>query len=257
MVLTLLLSPAWGSERPTIPSWRPLIELLPCSATIERELADWRTGSEVFRAPPGLDGRPVYRIPTARLGAWVTLVLAPEGGGGSRLYHSDWQRTVTVELDESCRARRSESSSLQSDGRDRSAFTDRDLASFLARSPRSLVYLWSPHLPLSVEGYEQASRAAEARGLGFVALVHPSADGDFVERAADDAGIPTAARRRLASVELLFRDLAVHAPSLLVFVDGHAESPLPGYRSAAGYLEYLDALLAEPTREGPRTAPLR
>lgn len=215
---------------------------LPCATAIEAQLDAWGAAFEVLRAPTGIDGRPAYRIATERLGAWATLEPPWGGDPRSRLSLASAERVVTLTFDGACRATRAES---PGPGRGVDVFDDRDLELLLERHPSAMIYLWSPHLPLSVDGYREAAAAAASRGLGFAAVVHPSSDRAFVEEAAEAAGIPPEARRPLSSVELSFRDLAVHAPAILVYVDGRAQSPLPGYRSAAGYLEYLDALLAD------------
>ena len=44
------------------------------------------------------------------------------------------------------------------------AFTDRDLVALLATPASGVLYLWSPHMPLSVDGWAQLTRAAASRG---------------------------------------------------------------------------------------------
>jgi len=122
-------------------------------------------------------------------------------------------------------------------------FTDRVLRARLARTGALVVYVWSPHMPLSVDGYGEVERAARALGLSVEPVLFAGADRAFAQRAAERAGIPDRGLREVASAELILRDAQVHAPSILVFAHGRVSSVLPGYRSADGYRRFLEAFL--------------
>ena len=132
------------------------------------------------------------------------------------------------------------------------AFTDELLMEILAEDDRLVVYLWSPHLPLSVEGYHEIVQAASSLGVPFVAVSDATADSEFVQRVADAQGIPDQSRRPIRSVELLFRDLAVHTPSVVVFSKGYVSSPLAGYRNCDAYRVYLNTIFRA-ARKGKAT----
>lgn len=123
-------------------------------------------------------------------------------------------------------------------------FTDADLQSALAEASGPLVvYVWSPHMPLSVDGYPEIAAAGEALDLTVVPVLFAGSDREFAAREASRVGIPEAGLRELVSSELLGREAQVHAPSIVVF-DGERVSPvLPGYRNAAGYRRYLEGVL--------------
>lgn len=125
------------------------------------------------------------------------------------------------------------------------AFSDADLASALGTSPDGVVvYLWSPHMPLSVDGYQEVRRAADSVGLPLIPLLFAGSDTAFARREAERMGMPDEALRTVASRELLRRDLLVHAPSLLLVTPGRTSPVLPGYRDAEGYRRWLDRQLA-------------
>lgn len=120
-------------------------------------------------------------------------------------------------------------------------FTDADLREAVDRHPAGVaVYLWSPHMPLSVDGYAELAAATEARGLGVVPLLFAESDLDFAGREATRAGMPDSALRTVASAELILRDAQLHAPSVLVFKGRSASPVMPGYRNAEGYGRWLD-----------------
>lgn len=211
----------------------------PCANSIERQLQSWHATDEVLRAPAGPLGGAVYRIATDDLGVWITLH-QPRGLSTMSLFRTDGEGTVRLDFDERCETQ--PTSSFPAPSLPAGAFTDADLRAQLDTNDRLIVYLWSPHLPLSVEGYHEIAAAADAVEVPLVAVVDATADVSFVEREADENGIPEEARRCLGSVELLFRDLAVHTPSIVVFSSGSVASPLPGYRSREGYRVYLETI---------------
>jgi hypothetical protein len=224
--LLLLLMPQLGADQP-------------CAEAMNRQLRAWHATNEVLRAPGGPLGGAVYRIATDELGVWIT-VHRPRGLATVSLFRTDSRGTVRLDVDERCEPE--PAASLPAPLLPEGAFTDADLKEQLASNDRLIVYLWSPHLPLSVEGYHEIVAASGAIGVPLVAVVDGTADEDFVEQEADDNGIPAEARRPMGSIELLFRDLAVHTPSILVFSSGTVASPLPGYRTRKGYRAYLDAI---------------
>jgi hypothetical protein len=124
------------------------------------------------------------------------------------------------------------------------SFTDGDLARRLDPPSRGVLYLWSPHMPLSVDGYAEVARAASARGLAVEPLLDPQANRDFAAATAAARGLPASALRVVDAVELQFRELSLHAPSAAVFAGGRlVGEPLRGYRTADEYATFFSRLL--------------
>ena len=129
-------------------------------------------------------------------------------------------------------------------------FTDAELERILATSRAVVVYVWSPHMPLSVDGVHQASMAAARLGVAFVAVADPNSDSSYAVRVALEAGLPAGAARPAHSSELASRDAFVHAPSLVLFVNGRpAGLAIRGYREAAAYEAALRPRLAPSPRD--------
>jgi hypothetical protein len=217
-----------------------LIAGLRCADSVERQLELWAATGEVFRAPSGVDGRETFRFATVEIGRWVTLQKDPSLREAV-LVESSAEGSKRVELDSDCRPRTTELE-LDRGSAPPAGFSDRDLKSLLDRDDRLVVFLWSPHMPLSAEALPEIEAAAREVGVPFVAVCDPSSDPHYVERVAAERGLEEAASRPLVSVELLMRNIAVHAPTILVFRDGRARAPLPGYRSRAAYLLYLRSI---------------
>lgn len=225
-------------------SWRPLVEGLRCSTEVASQFDQWQARGVAYREASGPLGTEVFRIPTQSLGIWLTLHRRPETGE-AMLYRTDSNGSRGVRFDwrDGCAARSRlvrARPKLPAGGLD-----DAELARAIVSAKRGLVvYLWSPHMPLSSEGFAQIRSACQELSIDLVSVVDPSADPDFVRRTGDEVGIPPEARRPLASIELTFRNLAVHAPTILVFDGTERVSPLlPGYRNAAAYRRFLQKFL--------------
>ena len=128
---------------------------------------------------------------------------------------------------------------------DAGAFDEADLRELVAAEPRGLVYLWSPHMPLSVDGVAVARRVATRRHLPLTILLHPAANLDLARSIAIAKGWPIATTTRTASTELRVRNLLLHAPTLQPYAEGRlVGSALPGYHSDEEYALYLDRIFA-------------
>jgi hypothetical protein len=99
-------------------------------------------------------------------------------------------------------------------------------------------------MPLSVDQHAVLARVARDLALTVVPLLDPAADPDYAARVARERGLPAEVMRPLASVELGFRGLTTHTPSLQVFSGGRLVGPvLYGYRSEAPLRAALEAVL--------------
>ena len=223
-----------------------LLDSHPCFVAIERRLESWGATDEILKGPSGPLGGDVYRIATKKIGVWVTLHLACSEATVS-LFLTDAEGSTRLDFGAACSPAPMRTPAARPSSSERS-FTDADLHALLDSSAPLVVFLWSPHLPLSADGYREIEAAATALDLSLAAVVVPSADPSYVAAVGDDLGIPESARHPLTSVELLFRDLAVHAPTILIFANGKASAPLPGYRNSAAYREHIGKFLESSRR---------
>ena len=206
-----------------------------CAAAVAAQLAGWGVVSPALAQPPPGPGERLQHWPTATTGTWIVERQAPGEASLTR-----------VAPDQIVRIRWTVPACVPSeDTRPRAAapppvFTDRDLDAVVRTDRPVLLYLWSPHMPLSVDGWREVQRAAAARGLTVEPLLDPQANREFAAASARAAGLPDTALRVVDSVELQFRELALHAPSLALFSGGRMRgSPLRGYRTAAEYETFL------------------
>lgn len=202
-----------------------------CRSAVERRLTAWGAGAERYRDADGPLGAREWRIPTHEIGTWVLLHEA--ANELPSLARIDARSTTRVTFDEGCH----EASSSEAHAPPaKDAFTDDDVRALLAADAQGVIFVWSPHMPLSVDAYRTVADVARRMNLSFTALRDPMADAAYADGIAREAGLPASALRTFASVELSFRQATLHSPSLLVFAHGRfAGLAVPGYREAAGF----------------------
>lgn len=211
----------------------------PCAAAVTRQLQAWKaTGPP--RDEPGASEASLTRYrPTGGIGTWVVesrtltsvslLQVTP-----ARLIRLEWTDACAVSSDDWPRP-----------AAEAPRFTDDDLRALVDSGRPGVLYVWSPHMPLSVDGYRHIAAAAAARGMSVHPLLEPAADRAFAQASLARGGLPADALRVADSVELWFRDVHLHAPSILVFARGRiAGEAWPGYHSAEEYSAFLDRVVA-------------
>ncbi len=111
---------------------------------------------------------------------------------------------------------------------------------------KGVIYVWSPHMPLSVDAFRHVASATEALGVALTVVVDPAGDPAYARAMARSAEMPVQAVRPFSSVELLFRNATVHAPSVLVYADRRILGlAIPGYRDATGYRTIIQQRLED------------
>jgi hypothetical protein len=211
-----------------------------CREAVTRQLREWQAAEPSRPQPPGADGAVVRHWPTAIPGTWI---VESAGASSARLTRvSPFEITEMTWATIGCAAARHVRPRPVPAG-DR--FTDADLTSLLATHPRGVVYVWSPHMPLSLDAVAGLRRAAEARDARVTLVLAPDADPRFAREAAAARGWPADALRVADAVELVFRDVLVHAPAVIGYAGGRLRgSAWPGAHTGEEYAAYLDRVFA-------------
>jgi hypothetical protein len=116
------------------------------------------------------------------------------------------------------------------------AFTDETLAALVASGKTGLVYAWSPHMQLSLDGVREARKAARQLGAELSLVLDPTADQAQAEAAARKAGLPAEALKPMQSLELQYRGVPGHYPALVAYGKGRILGwASPGYQPAERY----------------------
>jgi hypothetical protein len=194
----------------------------------------------------------VYLSPTEVLGRWIRLETLPHRKLRVSLLTD--RTTESVEFSQSSSFKRAPSSSGKAGApscgetktkitrkiRAAGGFEDSDLIKTVGAQKSGLIYVWSPHMPLSVEGFTAAQAAAQAAKVAFVPLLDAEADQEFALKTAREQKFPESALRRQESMELHFRGMAAHFPSAVAFTDGKIQGAvIAGLESKEGYQQMV------------------
>lgn len=212
-----------------------------CEPGVRGQLSTWEAQLPHAVFEPALPtGGASVRVPTAVLGLWVRIVQeAPHHLALERISSTRIER---LRFDDECAIGES---AVAMPPPPPDAMGDTDLITLVARTDRGVILLWSPHMPLSVDQHAVLARVARDLNLTVVSLLDPAADRGDAARVASDRGLPAGSTRPLGGVELAFRGMTTHAPSLQAFAGGRLIGPvLSGYRSEEALRAALDAVFA-------------
>jgi len=213
----------------------------PCRAQAERQLRTWRTVGPPRRQPPVPGGATVTHWPTETVGVWVVEARSDQSTSLVRVTPTS---ATEVVWSASCVASTVEHARAIAAG---PTFTDDELLRVMAERVRGVIYVWSPHMPLSVDGVDTVRRAASPRGLAVTVVLDPGASLTLAVGIAAERGWPLSTLHVADSVELTFRDLLVHAPAVQVYANGRlVGSPFPGHHTVDEYSAYFDRVISGP-----------
>lgn len=198
-----------------------------CGAAIAGTLTEWAS-REQWR-PLAPVPAPRDATPTAVPGVWIERW---QRGDTTELRRVSAESTVVMTFaGDACVARTTTHVRTYDRAALASAFTDDSLRALLRRSPRGMVYVWSPRMPLSVAGIAEARAASRTLGIDFTAVVAESNDGELAS-----VRVNAADARAMESVELVYRNATIHYPAVVLYHDGAiVDGVLPGVRHADGY----------------------
>jgi hypothetical protein len=129
-------------------------------------------------------------------------------------------------------------------------FSDDALRDLLRRNARGMIYVWSPGMPLSINGLAEARAAAQALRVSFTAVVADARPGEIdslrqVPRLS--SLISPADTRAMESVELVYRNATVHFPAVVLYRDGAMlDAVIPGYKGRDTYRNLAAAMFDKP-----------
>lgn len=185
----------------------------------------------LFPGAPDPTGARIALLGTDALGVWVRLTVDAEGRVALERMTArlEEERTFGPGCETIDAGRREHADAA--DG-----FTDDALAERLSRGDTGVILLWSPHMPLSVDAYAVLDALTREMGIALVAILDPAADAAYARSVALERAMPASSLLPLSGIELAFRGMATHAPSIQAFAGGRLEGPVvPGYRDPAGF----------------------
>lgn len=210
-----------------------------CAAARATQRRTWKALDAPRAQPKTTEGDRVRHWPTATLGRWLVEIDGAERAELTMVSPTDvirhvWNAQCAVTITRHVRA-----------PADPPRFDDDALVERLSRTPRGVIYVWSPHMPLSVDAIPALTAAAAAQGLAVDLVLDPAADRAFAARVAAAHALPAPSLRVADAIELSFRDVLVHAPTAIVYAFGaFAGDAYPGGHTADEYTAYFTRVLA-------------
>lgn len=236
-LLAGVLATALAAARPVTPAAAGQASPA-CGAEADAQRLAWGAVAPPRAQPPAADGAVVEHWPTRALGVWIVDARGPRTTVLTRVTSGAITR---IEWSAGCAPLETRRARAPVPG---PRFTDDDLAERLAAGGAGLIYVWAPHMPLSVDAAGALLAAAARRRLPVEIVLHPDADRAFAARVAADHGWSADRLRVADSVELTFRDVFVHAPAVQAWAGGRLTgSAYPGGHTADEYGIFLDRVL--------------
>jgi hypothetical protein len=240
-IVLLMASSRAATDRPGVES---LLAGAPCAAEVRGQLEAWDVQmASAIRDPDGPARERRVRLPTHVLGIWVRLEVAHQGG--VTVTRVDALGMETHRFGTNCSTPQIVRQPHAERERTLTGFTDAALRTRLAAGDAGVILVWSPHMPLSVDALQLLPQVTADLALAFVPVLDPLASGAYAREVVTSRRLPSAALQTLASIELAFRGMTTHAPSMQLFAGGALVGPVVfGYRDAAGYRQILETLAA-------------
>jgi hypothetical protein len=219
-----------------------------CSATLQGlEQQFGGTGAWKRLAP-----YPVPRdaSPTDSIGVWLERWQMPNGTVELRRVSAALTTAVIVDAD-GCGTRTTIHRRTFDSSAMTHAFTDDRLRSLLERTRDGVIYVWSPGMPLSVLGLNEARAAAESLGIAFTAVVAEAQPSELRVLSVDTSYLQT-----LNSFELVYRDATIHYPTAIFYRSGSLlGSAIPGFKRRDTYVAFARDEFAKASRPNVGVSP--
>lgn len=199
-----------------------------CSKQINEILKKWK-GLNDWRL-----NKPVYYLtPTENLGEWVVVHMDNEKYYLSKVSEKQELRLTMVK--KSC-AKKLELVEKKVVSR---GFTDSDLKKKIGKDKQGIIYLWSPHMPLSVQGLPVIKKLSKKKNWDLIVLLDPKAKADKEL----EGHFSKTDLVRPQSFELKMRNAYLHYPMLLGYKNGKILNKVKyGFEEYELYEKYFDHL---------------
>jgi hypothetical protein len=115
-------------------------------------------------------------------------------------------------------------------------FDDAALDDLIKTKKNGIIFIWSPHMALSLKAVPELNAAAAELGQPVTYVMDPMADQEAAKAGAKAQKLDDSSMRRVDSMELAMRNALVHFPTLIVYRDGKiCDTFQRGYRTAEKY----------------------
>jgi len=237
LFLIAFIFPVSSARAADFPS---LLQKQKCFAKAEKILNEWKAQGSWTHAIGHKPGEEMFRTPTDAIGKWIETSINSDQLT-LRLFNE--KAVLAVDFDKSCNSKarmlaHKPKSQRVTPGYKK--FQDRNIVELLDQKKPGVIFLWSPHKQISVEGLKQILEAGKVTHTKVFPVVDPDADASAVDRVVKELKLAKKDVYYFDSFDLQYRGFRLHHPSLIVFNDGKFTSQVRrGYEDAIVYKDYL------------------
>lgn len=129
-------------------------------------------------------------------------------------------------------------------------FSDADLKKTITSNSWGLIYVWTPYMPLSVEGIAKAKEVAKKKGAPIQILMDPDADPKEAQKWVSKKKVSPSETRKVASAELVSRGMSLHYPAMFIYKKQFLSNRyFVGFKEVPTYSNWIDLELAQMDKE--------
>lgn len=208
-----------------------------CAGAANMIATDWGATGEWRALAPF--PYPREASPTTTVGVWVERSQLENGRTEIRRISASRTDVATLDATSCVAGTRAHVRHFDADSL-ANALTDARLDSIVRTNKRGMVYVWSPRMPLSIIGLEQARQAAAQLKVAFTAIVAETNDEEL-----RTISVSREFTTRMESLELVYRNANIHYPSALFYDEGRiVDGAFPGYKNVATYVMFAERQFA-------------
>lgn len=225
----LMISSAWAGNFPEPKVWKcekPMV------GTLNQLNIKFRDGWTRTAQDPKF---PSYRSATSKIAQWVHIEKTATGTENLYVFSRDKKTRYEFNPSKACSTSVSISpmKKVKRGVASGEYFDDEALEKLVVEKPNSVIFIWSPHMSLSLKSVPELRSAVAELGLPITFILDPQADQKLSETLSKENNMGEESLKRLDSHELSERNALIHIPTLLVIRDGKICKKMQrGYRKA-------------------------
>jgi len=221
-----------------------------CKKEVQEFLVHWEVAKNATWSKQASTGKVVsWKAHGKNLGEWITLQATPKSV--TTLVHLlPDQKVEQVTFNQTdCSVKKVSGrlpAQVEPNVGKKADFTDEDLQKILTANKNGLIYIWSPHMTLSVKGIADIKKAAAAVGMPVDLVMDPIADETRAQEILKELDLPATAILRMHSNELGGHSVTLHYPALMVYKAGVLCSTVQrGWRDSDDYRKIVTEIFGE------------
>jgi len=122
-------------------------------------------------------------------------------------------------------------------------FVDKDLGDLISKNQYGVIYLWSPHMSLSLYELVELQKYVKSLKVPFTILMDLKADDKFASKILKKYDLPLEYLKRMNSRKLEEFGITVHYPSTVFYKDQKLIKRVPGYNGKKSFKDLITKYL--------------